>query len=178
MTSHVFLVFKSDEGASPFQAHDFLHFTDFAQHEVYQGEREDLITRNRIMVDLQGSISAEGFKNMMSNWLEKCNTFTQKWGNEKLTQDLRTCVNEGWSLIGKQLLHFGASASPNEHATVVATAFNDVVAQAVNQHQNGANVQNVMDFLEGTIIRWPASTSETFLKQFVATMVEQLRSAL
>ena len=176
MTHHVFIVFNSDQGASPFKARDFLHFTDLAEHEVYEGERNDLIRQNAILVGLQDRVNAESFRNMMSEWLEKCNTFAQKWGNEKLTQDLRTCVNEGRSLLGKQPLHFRASAAPNEHATVVATAFNNVVAQTVNQSRNGGNMQTVMEFLHGKMIRWPAPTSDTYKEEFVATMVESLRT--
>lgn len=177
MTFHLFVVFKSEEGDSPFQALDFLHFRDLPQYEDYRGEREDLVTANHIIADLQGHVSTERYTSMMSDWLEKCSAFAQKWNNEKVTQDLRSCINEGRTLIGRQLLHFGASAPPNEHATVLATALNDVVTQTVDQSLNGENVQDVMDFLEGTIIMWPESASATVVGEYVANMVEKFLSA-
>ena len=174
MTRLVFIVFNPDQGATPFQARDFLHFTDLEEHAVYDAERKGLIRGNAILVGLEDKVNAENFRKMMSKWLEKCNVFTQQWGNEKLTQDLRTCVNEARDLLGWQPLHFRASAAPNEHAAVLAAAFNDMVAQTVAQSRNGGNMQNVMAFLHGMLIMWPVPTSDTHKEEYVAGMVQYL----
>ena len=174
MTRLVFIVFNSDQGATPFQARDFLHFTDLEEHAVYDGERTGLLRGNAILVGLEDKVNAEKFRDMMSNWLEKCNVFTQRWGNEKLTQDLRTCVNEARDLLGWQPLHFRPSAAPNEHAAVLATVFNNVVAQTVAQSRNGGNVQNVRESLHGMLIMWPVPTSDTHKEEYVAGIVEHL----